>query len=92
LSLASSKKDYVEERTETFENIISRLAEHIRRPLDGNFQLLPDLRVFVNTNLYLIKPMQMRFWLESTALADADAVASDLETVADIGRDRSRAL
>jgi hypothetical protein len=36
--------------------------------------------------------MQKRFWLESTALADADAVASDLETVADIGRDRSRAV
>jgi hypothetical protein len=68
------------------------LAEHIHRPLDGNFQLLPDLHVFVGTNLYLIKPMQMRFWLESTALADADAVANELETVADIGRDRSQAL
>ncbi len=92
LSLSSSKKDYVEEQTETLQSIISRLAEHIHRPLDGNFQLLPDLRVFVDTNLYLIKPMQMRFWLESTALADADAVASDLETVTDVGRDRSQAL
>jgi len=92
LSLASSEKDYVEERTESLQSTIARLAEHIHRPLDGNFQLLPDLRVFVDTNLYLIKPMQMRFWLESTALADADAVANELETVADIGRDRSQAL
>lgn len=92
LSLDSSKRAYVEEKTESLQSSIARLAAHIHRPLDGNFQLLPDLRVFVGNNLYLIKPMQKRFWLESTALADADAVASDLETVVDIGRDRSRAV
>jgi hypothetical protein len=46
--------------------------------------------VFVENDLYLIKPMQKRFWLESTALADADAVARELETVVDIGRSRSQ--
>lgn len=92
LSLASSDKDYVEERSESLQSSIARLAEHIHRPLDGNFQLLPDLRIFVDSNLYLIKPMQLRFWLDSMALADADAVAGELETVADIGRDRSQAL
>jgi hypothetical protein len=90
LSLDGAKKDYVEEKTESLQSTIARLAEHIHRPLDGNFQLLPDLRVFVENDLYLIKPMQKRFWLESTALADADAVARELETVVDIGRSRSQ--
>jgi N-6 DNA Methylase len=90
LSLDGAKKDYVEEKTESLQSSIARLAEHIHRPLDGNFQLLPDLRVFVGNDLFLIKPMQKRFWLKSTALADADAVAQELETVVDIARARGR--
>jgi N-6 DNA Methylase len=92
LSLDAVKKDYIEEKTESLQSSIARLAEHIHRPLDGNFQLLPDLRVFVGNDLYLIKPMQKRFWLKSTALADADAVARELETVVDIGRGRSQPI
>jgi hypothetical protein len=52
---------------------------NIRQPLGGNFNLMPDVRVFAGKNLYLIKPMQLRFWL---ALADADAIAMDLEDAA----------
>jgi hypothetical protein len=70
--------------------VLGRLAEHINQPLDGNFQLTPDLRVFVGDCLYLVKPMQRRFWLRSTALADADAIALDLQHVA-AGKLRSMA-
>jgi hypothetical protein len=59
--------------------VLQTLSDHINRPLDGNFQLTPDLRVFVGDRLYLVKPMQLRFWLRSTALADADAIALDLQ-------------
>jgi hypothetical protein len=59
--------------------VLGRLSEHINQSLDGNFQVMPDLRVFVGESLFLIKPMQMRFWLRSTALADADAIALDLQ-------------
>lgn len=58
---------------------LEKLAEHIHQPLPGNFQLLPDFRIFVGKNIYLVKPTQKRFWLRSTALADADAIALDIQ-------------
>lgn len=73
------QEDYAEDADGELSAVLEQLAEHIQRPLDGNFQLIPDLRVFVGDCLYLIKPMQMRFWLRSTALADADRIALDLQ-------------
>jgi hypothetical protein len=70
---------YTEARSVSLADVLSRISKHIRQPLDGNFQLIPNLRVFVGKNLYLIKPMQLRFWLRSTALTDADAIALDLQ-------------
>ena len=74
--------DYTEEAAGELSDVLEQLGGHIHRPLDGNFQLMPDLRVFVGDCLYLIKPMQMRFWLRSTALADADGIALDLQQAA----------
>jgi hypothetical protein len=65
--------DYTEVGGDSLAEVLSAISEHIRQPLDGNFQLVPDLRIFVG------KPMQQRFWLKSTALADADAIAMDLQ-------------
>ena len=73
---------YQEDLQTDLASVLDGLSEHIHRPLDGNFQLMPDLRVFVGHYLYLIKPMQMRFWLRSTALADADEIALDLQQAA----------
>lgn len=81
-------KDYAEDITGELSDVLEQLAGHIHRPLDGNFQLMPDLRVFVGDCLYLIKPMQMRFWLRSTALADADGVALDLQQAAALPQQR----
>ena len=78
LHLGNQEK-YFEDETSKLRDIIERLSAHIQRPLDGNFQLMPDFRVFVGNYLYLIKPMQTRFWLRSTALADADGIALDLQ-------------
>ena len=93
LSLETSKSTvgYIEETGHVLQEALSRISQHISQPLDGNFQLLPDLRVFIGKNLYLVKPMQRRFWLRSTALADADAIATDLQTAIDLDRSRSRA-
>ena len=41
---------------------LSRLAENIHRPLPGNFQSMPDFRVFVDRDLFLVKPIGKRFW------------------------------
>jgi hypothetical protein len=81
--------DYEEEESGELTAVLGRLAEHINQPLDGNFQLTPNLRVFVGESLYLVKPMQRRFWLKSTALADADAIALDLQQVSAVEKRRS---
>jgi hypothetical protein len=81
-------EDYAEDAAGELSEVLEQLAAHIHRPLDGNFQLMPDLRVFVGDCLYLIKPMQMRFWLRSTALADADGIALDLQQAAALPQKR----
>ncbi|MCH4538926.1 N-6 DNA methylase [Ochrobactrum sp. A-1] len=81
-------EDYAEDAAGELSDVLEQLAAHIHRPLDGNFQLMPDMRVFVGECLYLIKPMQMRFWLRSTALADADGIALDLQQAATLPRQR----
>jgi hypothetical protein len=79
LRLNGGEAPYSEAQDAPFGEVLEKLREHIHQPLDGNFQLMPDLRVFAGDSLYLVKPMQMRFWLRSAALADADTIAADLE-------------
>lgn len=76
-------EDYAEDRNGELGSVLEELSKYIHRPLDGNFQLIPDLRVFADKCLYLIKPMQLRFWLRSAALADADEIALDLQHAVD---------
>ena len=71
--------DYEEDENGELTTVLGKLHEHINQPIDGNFQVMPDLRVFAGESLYLIKPMQLRFWLRSTALADADEIALELQ-------------
>lgn len=73
------QEGYSEDESSEVGAVLAELSSHIHQPLDGNFQLMPDLRVFMGDCLYLIKPMQRRFWLRSTALADADEIALDLQ-------------
>lgn len=70
---------YAEENNRDVGEALSRIFKEIHRPLPGNFQLMPDFRVFVGKHLYVVKPTQKRFWLRSAALADADAIALDLQ-------------
>ena len=81
LSLRDAARDfdYVEDGDGSVTAVLARLAEHIHRPLPGNFQSVPDFRVFVDRDLFLVKPTGKRFWLRSTALADVNAIALDLQ-------------
>jgi hypothetical protein len=74
--------DYAEDDDGSLETALSRLIEHVRQPLSGNFQLMPDFRVFIDRDLFLVKPISKRFWLRSAALADATAIALDLHEFA----------
>ena len=73
---------YIEENDKSVGDALANLFKHIHQPLPGNFQLMPDFRIFIGNHLYLVKPTQKRFWLKSSALADADAIALDLHDAA----------
>ena len=79
-------KMYTECEEGTFKASLDGISEALEKPIDRNFQLVPDMRVFANDSLYLIKPMQRRFWLQSAALDDADGIAYDLQTAKETQR------
>ena len=85
-----STTSYVEENDRSVGDVLTDLFEHIHQPLPGNFQLMPDFRLFIGNSLYLVKPAQRRFWLRSAALADADAIALDLHDTARFRENWSR--
>lgn len=71
--------EYEEKADRAVGDVLADIFEHIHEPLPGNFQLIPNFRIFVRNTLYLVKPTQKRFWLRSSALADADSIALDLQ-------------
>ena len=74
--------DYGEDNDVTVAGALSRLSRHVHQPLPGNFQSMPDFRVFIDRDLFVVKPAGKRFWLRSAAVADANAIALDLHAVA----------
>ena len=71
--------DYAEDEDTPVGEALSRLAQRVEQPLPGNFQSSPDFRVFLDRDLFLVKPAAKRFWLRSAAVADAHAIALDLQ-------------
>jgi hypothetical protein len=88
LSLVNEEEfcPYQEHTDKPLEALLEKFSHNGHISLPGNFQSLPDFRIFIDTDLYLVKPMQKRFWLRSTALADADAIAADLQHVLTSGK------
>jgi len=82
---------YKERNNSAVREVLAKLFEQVHQPLPGNFQLLPDFRIFDGKHLYLVKPMQRRFWLRSSALADAGAIALDLQDYVGSPKRRSHA-
>jgi hypothetical protein len=83
--------EYKERKDNAVREVLAKLFQHIHQPLPGNFQLLPDFRIFDGKHLYIVKPMQRRFWLCAAALADASAIALDLQEYGGSPKRRSRA-
>lgn len=71
--------DYAEDDDTPVGEALSRLAQRIEQPIPGNFQSTPDFRVFLDRELFLVKPAAKRFWLRSAAVADAHGIALDLQ-------------
>lgn len=78
-------KTYNERNDQSVGPVLARLGAHMDKPPPGNYQLFPDFRVFIGKSLYLVKPLQRRFWLQSSAISDADAIAMDLQDALQFG-------
>lgn len=78
LTINSGVDEYKEEEVapET-EKFLQSIQSNLPIKLPGNVQLVPDLRFVIGNDMYLVKPIQLRHWLRSTALADAEQIAAE---------------
>jgi hypothetical protein len=72
---------YSEKATAEFDEFLRQISASLPVPLPGNVQLVPDLRFVIGRDMYLVKPTQLRHWLRSTALADAEQIAAEFSAV-----------
>ena len=81
-----SQMPYQERSDQAVGEALHRLSQRLNVQLPGNFQLVPDFRLFDGDSLYIVKPLQRRFWLRSAAIADADALATELHDADRVGK------
>ena len=80
ISLTSDPSDgYTESERRPFSLAIAELARALGEPIGMNYCVRPDLRIFAGSRLFTVKPLQKRFWLHASALADAGAIGLELE-------------
>jgi hypothetical protein len=83
ISLSSGPKAaYSEETSSDVDQFLAHISAQLPQPLPGNVQLVPDLRFVIGADMYLVKPLQLRHWLRSVALADAEQIAAELSAAA----------
>lgn len=80
VTIASGDGEYQEETSPEVGQFLQSIQASLPVPLPGNVQLVPDLRFVIGSDMYLVKPMQLRHWLRSTALADAEQIAAEFTT------------
>lgn len=78
LTIDGHTRPYSENGSPDFDRFLTTIHKELPVPLPGNVQLVPDLRFVIGRDMYLVKPMQLRHWLRSTALADAEQIAAEL--------------
>lgn len=71
--------DYSEGDLRVYATALAELTDRLPGTKGRNFALTPDVRIFAGGRLFLIKPLQKRYWLLSAAMADSDAIVSDLD-------------
>lgn len=77
LTINATSDEYKEEASPEAGQFLQSIQEHLPMRLPGNVQVVPDLRFVIGSDMYLVKPMQLRHWLRSTALADAEQIAAE---------------
>lgn len=82
LTIGDQVAPYTEDSSGEFNDVLGSIAAKLPIDLPGNVQLIPDLRLVVGRDMYLVKPTALRHWLRSTALADAEQIAAELVAAA----------
>lgn len=82
LTIGDEATPYTESLAGEFNDFIESIAAKLPINLPGNVQLIPDLRLIVDRDIYLVKPASLRHWLRSTALADAEQIAAEFVAAA----------
>jgi hypothetical protein len=77
LSINATSDEYREDDSPEVGQFLQSIQAHLPVRLPGNVQVVPDLRFVIGSDMYLVKPMQLRHWLRSTALADAEQIAAE---------------
>ena len=72
---------HIDSQKPSLEQALRRVMAALPMTMSRNVTLQPDLKVFIEDALYIVKPRSMRYWLRSTALNDADEIAGDLLTL-----------
>jgi hypothetical protein len=88
LSIDDSSPGYREDGASDAQGYLRSIAAKLPVSLPGNVQLVPDLRFVIGRDLYLVKPMQLRHWLRSTALADAEQIFAEFAAAVARGADQ----
>ena len=66
-----------EQHSEDLVPLLSHLQEVFKRQL-GSIEMVRGLKVFEPNRLYIVKPLNQRFWTDTAALNDADEVAATI--------------
>jgi len=82
LTIGDEVAPYAEDSSGEFNDFLGLIAAKLPIDLPGNVQLIPDLRLVVDHDMYLVKPTALRHWLRSTALADAEQIAAEFVAAA----------
>jgi len=76
-----ARSEYNEGNAVNVDDLLSSICANMNIVLPGNFHLVPDLRLVIGTDMYLVKPLQLRFWLRSAAQADAEQIAAEFQAL-----------
>lgn len=82
ISITTDRTDpYTESDCRPFPSALAELGQAVGDPLSINFCAQLDVQLFVGENLYLVKPLQKRYWLHSAAISDVGSIAAELESL-----------
>ncbi|GLT22124.1 type I endonuclease-methyltransferase fusion protein [Zoogloea oryzae] len=82
LTIGDEFTPYTEDLPGEFNDFLGSITVKLPIDLPGNVQLIPDLRLVIDRDMYLVKPTALRHWLRSTALADAEQIAAEFVAAA----------